>query len=78
MKTDKVEHIHELNSKTHVMASSPGSKSVDLWKNVDGKATVTKRSLSIVEAGKLQRDYDIKWVRYGAQKYFNEIGKTEL
>ena len=78
-KYNKMEEVElgELNHKTHVMASPAGSSDVHLWKNVDGKATIVKRNLTTVDAGKLNKDYGIKWTRSGAQKYFNEVLREE-
>lgn len=66
-----------MNGNDYVMASPAGSKDVWLWKNVDGKATPVKKYLTTVDAGKLNSQ-GVKHVRYGAQKYFNDLGpKTE-
>ena len=64
--------IDDLTPQTHVMASSAGSLNVDLWKNINGRATIVECGLTTARASKLQKDYGIEWVRYGAQKYFEK------
>jgi len=73
---EEVKLDEAMNHKNHVMASPAGSSNVWLWKLVDSEAIPVKKYLPIVEAGKLQRDHGIKWVRYGAQKYFNDLKET--
>jgi hypothetical protein len=62
-----------MSSENYVLASPAGSSYVWLWKNVDGKATPVNQHLTTAEGGKLMRDHGIKWIRYGAQKYFDDL-----
>jgi hypothetical protein len=62
-----------MSSENYVLASPAGSSYVWLWKNVDGKATPVKQHLTTSEGGKLMKDHGIKWIRYGAQKYFDDL-----
>lgn len=62
-----------MSSENYVLASPTGSSYVWLWKNVDGKATPVNQHLTTSEGGKLMRDHGIKWIRYGAQKYFDDL-----
>ena len=62
-----------MSSENYVLASPAGSSYVWLWKNVDGKATPVNQHLTTSEGGKLMRDHGIKWIRYGAQKYFDDL-----
>lgn len=62
-----------MSSENYVLASPAGSSYVWLWKNVDGKATPVNQHLTTSEGGKLMKDHGIKWIRYGAQKYFDDL-----